>query len=229
MDRSGSERAEDAPAAMDSEFVRRISEVARLNQLIFFNPEATIQRQIVQDGFAPNSGEFEMPFGPARYVAQQAEHLRTGEVRVYSVKRTSGSAWVSEPGHRVAMQHGVDFVKRTSGSACNGFPWARPSGRDRSGSGRAEDAPTAMDSEFVRRISEVARLNQLIFFNPEATIQRQIVQDGFVPNSGEFEMPFGPARYVAQQAEHLRTGKVRVYFVKREQWHRVQRLPVGKA
>ena len=100
---------------------------------------------------------------------------------------------------------------------------------DRFGSERAEDAPTAMDSEFVRRISEQARISQLIFFNPEATIQRQIVQDGFVPNSGEFKMKFGPARYVAQQAEHLRTGKVRVYFVKRNQWHRVQRLPVGKA
>ena len=93
----------------------------------------------------------------------------------------------------------------------------------------ADASQAAMDSEFVRRISEVARLNQLIFFNPEATIQRQIIQDGFVPNSGEFEMPFGQARYVGQQAEHLRTGEVRVYFVKRNQWHRVQWLPVSKA
>ena len=93
----------------------------------------------------------------------------------------------------------------------------------------ADASPAEMDSEFVRRISEEARLNQLICFNPEATIQRQIIQDGFVPNSGEFEMPLGQARYVGQQAEHLRTGEVRVYFVKRNQWHRVQWLPVSKA
>ena len=47
-----------------------------------------------------------------------------------------------------------------------------------------------------------------------------------MPNSGEFEfeMPCGQTRYVAQQAEHLRTGEVRVYFVKRNQGHRVQWL-----
>ena len=40
----------------------------------------------------------------------------------------------------------------------------------------AADAPaTEMGSEFVRRISEQARINQLISFNPEATIQRQII------------------------------------------------------
>ena len=204
MDRFGSGRADASPAAMDSEFVRRISEQARLNRLICFNPEATIQRQIIQDGFVPNSGEFEMPFGQARYVAQQAEHLRTGEVRVYFVKRN--------------QRHRVQWL--LVGTA---------SGMDRAGSGRAGDAPTEIDSEFGDRISEQARLNQLICFNPEATIQRQIVQDGFAPNSGEFEMEFGPARYVAQQAEHLRTGKVRVYFVKRDQWQRVQQFSVGKA
>ena len=88
---------------------------------------------------------------------------------------------------------------------------------------------TKMGSEFVRRISKEASLNQRIWFNPEATIQRQIIQDGFVPNSGEFKVVFGQARYVAQQAEQLRTGEVRVYFAKRNQRHRVQWLPVDKA
>ncbi len=192
-------KAADAPATdMGSAFVRRISELARINQLISFNPEATIQRQIIQDGFVPNSGEFEseMPFGQTRYVAQQAEHLRTGEARVYFVKRNQG--------HRVQW-----------------FPVGKASWMDKSGSGQ-----TDMGSAFVRRISELARVNQLICFNPEATIQRQIIQDGFVPNSGEFEfeMPFGQARYVAQQAEHLCIGEVRIYFVKRNQGHRVQWL-----
>lgn len=93
----------------------------------------------------------------------------------------------------------------------------------------ADAPPTEIGSEFVRRISKKARDYRLIWFNPEATIQRQIIQDGFVPCSGEFEMPFGQARYVAQQAEQLRTGEGRIYFIKRNQWHRVQWVPVDEA
>lgn len=85
---------------------------------------------------------------------------------------------------------------------------------------------TAQGLEFQKRLAELARINQLIYFNPEATIQRKIIEDGFVPNSGEFEMEFNNARFVGQQAQHLQTGALRVYFVKRNQWHRVQWMPV---
>ncbi len=82
-----------------------------------------------------------------------------------------------------------------------------------------------LGSEFHRRIGELARVNQLIFFNPQATIQHKIIEDGFVPNSGEFEMEFKEARFVGQQAQHLTTGESRVYYVKRNQWHKVQWIP----
>lgn len=91
---------------------------------------------------------------------------------------------------------------------------------------RSSDTLNAeLSSEFNRRLSELARVNQLIFFNPEATIQHKIIEDGFVPNSGEFEMEFNQSRFVGQQAQHLLTGESRVYFVKRNQWHRVQWIP----
>ncbi len=79
-----------------------------------------------------------------------------------------------------------------------------------------------VSGEFQNRLTDLARINQLIYFNPDATIQRKIIEDGFVPNSGEFEMEFNQARFVGQQAQNLHTGEMRVYFVKRNQWHQVQ-------
>ncbi len=94
------------------------------------------------------------------------------------------------------------------------------------GNRRGADVLTAeLGTEFNRKLGKLARVNQLIFFNPEATIQHKIIQDGFVPNSGEFEMEFNQSRFVGQQAQHLLTGESRVYFVKRNQWHNVQWIP----
>ncbi len=85
---------------------------------------------------------------------------------------------------------------------------------------------SGMNREFQNRLTDLARINQLIYFNPDATIQHRIIEDGFVPNSGEFEMEFNQARFVGQQAQNLHTGETRVYFVKRNQWHHVQWISV---
>lgn len=78
--------------------------------------------------------------------------------------------------------------------------------------------------EPVLRASLVAagRANQRMQFNPNAAIQKRIVADGFVPNSQEFSLDVGGRRYVGQQAEHLRTGEVRVYYVQEGLWDEVQ-------
>ena len=62
---------------------------------------------------------------------------------------------------------------------------------------------------------------QVIEFNPSAALQKEIFADGFVPNSGEFEIKSGGVRYVAQRAEHLGTGEVRVYYVPWGDWSQV--------
>lgn len=76
----------------------------------------------------------------------------------------------------------------------------------------------------VLRASLVAagRANQRIRFNKDAAIQKRILADGFVPNSQEFSLDVGGLRYVGQQAENLRTGEVRVYFVQEGQWKDVR-------
>ena len=66
------------------------------------------------------------------------------------------------------------------------------------------------------------RANQSIHFNPGAAIQKRIFADGFVPNSAEFSVESGGLRYVGQQAEHLRTGEVRVYYVQEGLWDDVR-------
>lgn len=57
-----------------------------------------------------------------------------------------------------------------------------------------------------------AQRNQVIQFNPGAALQSRIFADGFVPNSGEFDLSFGGVNYVAQRAEHLGTDVCRAYY-----------------
>ncbi len=91
------------------------------------------------------------------------------------------------------------------------------------GAHRAAEAP----DDFAARLADMARVNQVVFFNREATIQQRIIKDGFVPCSGEFEVEHGADRYVAQLAESLQTGEQRAYYIKRNLWHQVHWLPVG--
>ena len=65
---------------------------------------------------------------------------------------------------------------------------------------------------------------QVIQFNPNASLQRRIFADGFVPNSPEFELEHGNVRYIAQRAEHLASGEVRAYYVPRGDWGNVQHV-----
>lgn len=62
---------------------------------------------------------------------------------------------------------------------------------------------------------------QVIEFNPSAALQKAIFASGFVPNSPEFEQAFVGTTYVAQRAEHLGTGEVRVYYVRHGDWEHV--------
>lgn len=63
---------------------------------------------------------------------------------------------------------------------------------------------------------------QVIEFNPDAALQKRIFADDFVPNSPEFEVEFGDVRYVAQRAENLASGEVRVYYARSGNWRYVQ-------
>lgn len=51
-------------------------------QVIQFNPDAALQKRIFAAGFVPNSPEYQVDDGGV-YVGQRAEHLETGEVRIY--------------------------------------------------------------------------------------------------------------------------------------------------
>lgn len=56
---------------------------ADARQVIQFNPQAALQKVIFAHGFVPNSPEFDITHDLVPYRAQRAEHLGTGEVRVY--------------------------------------------------------------------------------------------------------------------------------------------------
>jgi hypothetical protein len=52
-------------------------------QVIQFNPGAALQKRIFADGFVPNSPEFGIELDGVCYAGQRAEHLESGEVRIY--------------------------------------------------------------------------------------------------------------------------------------------------
>jgi len=67
-----------------------------------------------------------------------------------------------------------------------------------------------------------AEARQVIQFNPNAALQQRIFADGFVPNSPEFDVQVSGVTYRAQRAEHLGTGKVRVYYARVGDWGNVR-------
>lgn len=62
---------------------RALLDEGERRQAIQFNPGAALQRAIFRDSFVPNSPEFRVTIRDHPYAAQRAEHLGTGEVRVY--------------------------------------------------------------------------------------------------------------------------------------------------
>jgi hypothetical protein len=75
-----------------------------------------------------------------------------------------------------------------------------------------------------------AEAHLLVPLNPAAALQKRIFADGLVPNSTEFDLEHAGVSYVAQRAEELRSGVVRVYYVKKENWDEVsfvERPPIA--
>jgi hypothetical protein len=62
---------------------------------------------------------------------------------------------------------------------------------------------------------------QVIHLNPDAALQKQIFADGFVPNSKEFQVEKDGVAYLAQRAEHLGSGEIRIYHVRVGDWANV--------
>lgn len=88
--------------------------------------------------------------------------------------------------------------------------------------GLPEDPNDPNLNQFNNLILAEGEKHQVIQFNIDAALQKRIFADGFVPNSGEFEYTYDNVVYVAQRAEALQTGKVRVYYVPKGDWANVR-------
>jgi|GEM_PF-6832998 len=317
---------------------------AEAEQEMRFNPDAALQKRIFADGFVPNSEEFDVPFEGLVYRAQRAEHLASGQVRVYYAKVHEwdtvwfisrptegevGAAVVDRPSvhssgrkgeqvryiivhstdspvgapaentltylvgpndrevsvHELVLPGGQVYrlvpddraahhTEWETVSFPDGTPWQRANeaswgieayqikgkavGQDvlaatiervavactRFGLdstrvlGHREVDPTRKSDpvgvdmdEFRAAVAKLllqealltkAEAEQKIQFNPDAALQKHIFADGFVPNSNEFDVTWGDVVYRAQRAEHLGSGKVRVYYAKMHEWDKVQ-------
>ena len=97
---------------------------------------------------------------------------------------------------------------------------------------RVDDRPDpVVDAEpaFAERLVAEAVTRQVMHFNPDAALQKRIFDDGFVPNSEEFAVEREGMRFQAQQAEHLRSGERRVYYVAHGDWDNVRFVRSGTA
>jgi hypothetical protein len=80
-----------------------------------------------------------------------------------------------------------------------------------------QNEPPTLEEKLIAK----GDLLQVIQFNPDAALQKRIFAHDFVPNSSEFEEEDQGITYVAQRAEHLGTGEVRVYYVPMGHWDQV--------
>ncbi len=85
----------------------------------------------------------------------------------------------------------------------------------------ADDADTTQRAALSAQLIAEAAQRQVISFDPGAALQKRIFDDGYVPNSPEFDIENKGVRYRAQQAEHLQTGERRVYYAASGDWSNV--------
>ena len=68
-------------------------------QTVSLNPDAALQAAIFKDGFVPVESEFWHTIDGIQWAAMAAEHLETGERRVYctTVPDWDMVGWISDP------------------------------------------------------------------------------------------------------------------------------------
>jgi hypothetical protein len=79
-------------------------------------------------------------------------------------------------------------------------------------------------ADFGERLLAEAETHRVIQFNPKAALQSRIFADGLVPNSPEYDVQIRGIPYRAQLAEHLGTGKMRVYYAEAPDWDIVEEV-----
>lgn len=325
----GIEEAPPAPAPAVTSLHDTLITQGDAHQLLPFNREAALQKQIFADGLVPNSAEFNLTIDNVAYVAQRAEHLLTGEVRVYYapttnfanvqfVTKAAGVPTLNTPfkgGNRItqlfgarpeyyqqfhfAGHEGLDLVPQDGNrdmycieggvvvsdidvpgdpktnaygihigiyNAANKRLWlychmaenqvsknqqvnrgdllgrmggtgnvqgdhlhlniklldshGLPLTPDNGYHGWSDPLPllnvlNAADTAttpFRDTLLQQADAAQSISFNTRAALQKQIFSDGYLPNSAEFNVTLDVTTYVAQRAENINTGAVRVYY-----------------
>lgn len=307
------------------------------HQILQFNTGAALQKRMFADGLVPNSAEFQFTLDGSAYVAQRAEHLLTGEVRVYYAPMTDvndvkfvirggaparntpfkgGNRLTQKYGERpeyyrqfhLAGHEGLDLVPLDGDrdiyaveegivvkdvdvpgdpkvnaygifvvvyNRANGRTWyychmvednvsqnqmvrrgdklgrmggtgnvqgdhlhlgMRPVGgvglplHPNNGDKGFEDplplvdALNAQDTNPALRDALLQRgeTSQVVAFNTQAALQKQIFADAYCPNSAEFEITLDGSAFVAQRAEDLKTGQVRVYYAPMNDFSDVQ-------
>lgn len=142
--------------------------------------------------------------------------------------------WLNSPGHRANLLHpnarDIGVAYHTGGNY--GTWWtqvfAAPAGQQGGGGGQAAAPPPAAQPSLLPSHSVAGQAalaegerRQVIQFNPGAALQKRIFADGFVPNSGEFTVHLDGKSFTGQRAEHLASGRVRIYFVRVGDWGNV--------
>jgi hypothetical protein len=98
-------------------------------------------------------------------------------------------------------------------------------GLARQGPGTGTGQPSG--SGLHQTLLQAGQTNQALKLNPQAALQKALLADGFVPTSEEFSVSYDGKSYVAQRAERLRDGAVRVYYCVSGDWGNVRYVERG--
>lgn len=128
-------------------------------------------------------------------------------------------------GMHMPSKHHVNYIltyeKRRKGTVPLGDPTTgTSSGNTGTGTGGSStgQSPRSLPQALIQK----GNAAQVLQFNKNAALQKVIFRDNFVPNSPEFNLTFEGKTYLAQRAENLTSGEVRVYYCEMGHFDAVQ-------
>lgn len=78
--------------------------------------------------------------------------------------------------------------------------------------GGKEEEQVVIPAVLEQVMAIAADENQIVHLDSNASLQKQMQADGFVPTSNEYGVTHDGKTYMAQRADHPDTGEVRVYY-----------------
>jgi hypothetical protein len=157
------------------------------------------------DWNAPLYGDWIVEQGPGPYSVEVADGMPSEALVGMGLPRKQHYSYIVE------FEEALAVGESEAGGGTGGAP----------GGGTTGGGTTQPTSGLRESLLGEAQRRQVLKLNPQAALQSVMLRDGFIPTSEEFPLSHAGQSYVAQRAERLSDGAVRVYYCLHGQWGQV--------